>query len=123
MTRRIFVVIAAVGTLGLTIGDMEPGPILELTLPSGLVTEFATWVITIEKDRTFEAISERENMGASDDTMQRDLLDARKQLASEITRMEATKVMLTFLGSQEDSLLAFSCHYPSLEAVPNCFLH
>lgn len=121
MVRGILLFVALLGTLGLTMGDIETGPTVRMVLPSGLETVFSTGVLVLDNQRVFEAISSQNKLDTSDERIQLDLVDARRQLDAEIVRMEATSMLLTFLGGENQDLEAFSCLFVSQSAPPKCY--
>jgi hypothetical protein len=120
--RHVLFLLATVGSLGLTIGDSEPGPTVQLTLPSGLQTEFVTGVLVTDK-RLFEASASLTTLGTSDESLERDLRAVREALDKEIRDMKATAIALTFLAQEPAGLMAFTCFYRTLDRRPKCFRH
>ncbi len=122
MKRIVAVALLGVATSAFTIGTVEPGPSVPVSLPSGRVATFDTWV-NVAESRMFEAVRSVEALTQSDTDLEAIPKAARAALDPVVTAAKADSVFLHVMTRDTADLAAFSCVYKALERQGRCYRH
>ena len=123
MRRLIPLLILALLTLGVSVGEMEPGPDVEVEVPSGETVSVATWVMVVRSERHFEAHFERNPLLDDRDATYRNLRHIRSALAGNIADARATDIMVAVCTDSVAPTCA-TCWWPTVDSdTPKTCFH
>lgn len=122
MHRILAVLIAGILSAGFTVGELEPGPNVPVTLPSGATATFETWV-NVDDSREFEATWMVDALTKSDAEFEAILNSARLSLQPWIRSARADSILLHVMTEGPQEISAFTCSYANLKSVARCFRH